>query len=265
MSSTLGPRTGTAVPLGFSVVLGRLMLGGLYGGLLAGAWLLLVTEPVMRSALMVEHARQTGGAPAPHAHLVGRTTQLFGGVLGTVLTGVLLAVVFAIVMGVLFAVAYTAIVGVLERRDVRPDPTGLALLLCAGMFVAIALVPGLKYPANPPGVGARGTVTNRTAIYGAVLLCGVVIALVTGALVWALRDRGVGSAPAAVAATFLAVTLTGVVMILMPESPDIVPPDMPMSLVVRFRLASLGQLLVLWAGMGLVGGWLLDRALRRKA
>jgi len=38
-----------------------------------------------------------------------------------------------------------------------------------------------------------------------------------------------------------------------------------MSLVVRFRLASLGQLLVLWAGMGLVGGWLLDRALRRKA
>jgi len=126
-------------------------------------------------------------------------------------------------------------------------------------------LPAVIIPANPPRVGARGTVTNRTAIYGALLLSGVVIALMTGAVVWALRDRGVGSAPVAVAASFLVVTLRGVVMILMPESPDIVPPDMPMSLVVRFRLASLGQLLVLWAGMGLVGGWLLDRALRRKA
>jgi len=138
----------------------------------------------------------------------------------------------------------------------------------AGDFAEVrrfrAMPPAVIIPANRPGVGARGTVTNRTAIYGAPLLRGVVIALMTGALVWALRDRGVGSAPVAVAASFFAVTLTGVVMILMPESPDIVPPDMPMALVVRFRLASLGQLLVLWAGMGLVGG-LLDRALRPKA
>ena len=164
MSSTLGPRTGTAVPLGFSVVLGRLMLGGLYGGLLAGAWLLLVTEPVMRSAVMVEHARQTGGAPAPHAHLVGRTTQLFGGVLGTVLTGVLLAVVFA-----------TVYAKVRQRLDGGSDLARATLLAAIG-FGIVGLLPAVIIPANPPGVGARGTVTNRTAIYGAVLLCGVVIA-----------------------------------------------------------------------------------------
>ena len=69
-------------------------------------------------------------------------------------------VVFGIVMGVLFAVAYTAIRTPLERRGFGPDPAGLALLLSAGMFTAIALMPSLKYPANPPAVGLDETVAS---------------------------------------------------------------------------------------------------------
>ncbi len=251
MSSWLEPRAQTTPPFSFPQLLGRLTLAGLFAGLLAGAWLLLVTEPTIRSALAVEEARQTTGVSESHEELFGRTIQLVGGVLGTVMTGVLLAVVFATVYG-----------KVRHRLPGRTDLARATLLAAIG-FGIVGLLPAITIPANPPGVGSPHTVSNRTAIYGAVLLCGVVIAMLTAALVSLLKDRGVRTAPAAVAATVLAAALAALVVVLMPGSPDIVPADFPATVVWNFRLASLGQLLVLWAGMGVAGGWLLDRAARR--
>ncbi|HEX2072244.1 MAG TPA: CbtA family protein [Geodermatophilus sp.] len=251
MSTWLEPRARTAPSLSFPRLLGRFTLAGLFAGLLAAAWLLLVTEPTIRSALVVEEARQATGASRGHEELFSRTTQLVGGVLGTVLTGVVLAVVFATVYGT-----------VRHRLPGRTDLARATLLAAIG-FGIVGLLPAIIIPANPPGVGSPHTVSTRTAIYGAVLLCGVVITMLTAALVSLLRDRGVGTAPTALAATVLAVALAGLVMILMPDSPDPVPADFPASVVRNFRLASLGQLLVLWAGMGVAGGWLLDRSAQR--
>lgn len=251
MYTFLRPRARTAAYLGYPRVLGRFLLAGLLSSLLAAAWLLLVTEPIIRSALVVEEARQTAGGP--QHHVVSRTMQLVGGVLGIVITGVVLAFVFATVYA--------------KVRHRLPGRTDLArtTLLAAIAFGIVVLLPAVVLPANPPGVGDRGTVSTRTAIYGGVLLCGVVIAVVTGLLVSLLQDRGVGTVSTAVAATVLAVTLVVLVVILLPESPDTVPADVPAALVWRFRLASLGQLLVLWGGIGLAGGWLLDRAARRRS
>ena len=46
------------------------------------------------------------------------------------------------------------------------------------------------------------------------------------------------------------------------RAPDTIAADVPAAVVWNFRLASLGQLAVLWAGLGLVSGWLLDRLVR---
>jgi predicted cobalt transporter CbtA len=253
MSTLLRARARTAASPGFPQVLGLLMLAGLLSSLLAGVWLLLVTEPVIRSALVIENARQAAGAPAHHPSLVSRTAQLGGGVLGVVITGVVLAFVFA-----------TVYATVRHRLPGRTDLTRAALL-AAIAFAISGLLPAIVIPANPPGVGEQATVSTRTEIYGAVLVCGVVIAVVTGLLAGLLRDRGAGAVPTAVAATVVAVLLTTLVAVLLPESPDTVPADVPAGLVWRFRLASLGQLLVLWGGIGLAGGWLLDRAARRRS
>ena len=251
MSMLLGPRARTAAALDFPHLLGRLLLAGLFGGALAGVWLLLVTEPVIRSALELEEARRSAGAEGQHEEAVGRVTQLVGGVLGTVITGVVLALVFATVYGT-----------IRHRLPGRTDLARTAMLAAIG-FAIVGLLPAIVIPANPPGVGGQATVTTRTSIYGAVLLCGVVIAMVTGALVSLLQARGVGTGPTAVAATVLALALAALVMILLRGGPDTVPADVPPGLVWRFRLASLGQLLVLWAALGLIGGRLLDRAAHR--
>jgi predicted cobalt transporter CbtA len=250
MTTSFGPRVRTAGSLSFLQVLGRLLLAGLVAGLLAAGWLLTVTEPVINAAIELEEARHAG-APGSHTDAISRETQLAGGVLASVITGVVLGVVFAAVYGT-----------VRHRLPGRSDVTRASLLAAVG-FAVVGLLPAVVVPANPPGVGDPATVGSRTAVYGTVLLCGVVTAVVTGALVGFLRDRGFDTASTAVAATVLALGLVVLVVLVVRHSPDVAPDDVPAGLVWEFRLASLGQLLVLWTALGLVGGRLLDRAAAR--
>jgi predicted cobalt transporter CbtA len=52
-------------------------------------------------------------------------------------------------------------------------------------------------------------------------------------------------------------------VLLVPESPDAIAADVPAAVVWDFRLASLGQLAVLWTTLGLTAGYLVDRLARR--
>src|SRR5258705_8497746 len=130
----------------------RFLVPGAVAGVAAFAFSRVMVESLIGAAVDYEAAREhaeslLAGGDHEHGHeLFTRAVQEnVGAAVGVV--------VFGIVMGVLFAVAYTAIRAVLERRGLKPHPTGLALLLSAGMFVAIVLMPSLKYPANPPMSG----------------------------------------------------------------------------------------------------------------
>ncbi|MGY1590995.1 CbtA family protein [Geodermatophilus sp. SYSU D00708] len=253
MTGTLD-RPAVGQPLRFGQLFGRIVLAGLVAGVLAGLYSLLVTERAIAPALAVEEARAaTEGGHEHGAELFSRPEQLFGGFLGTVLAGVVLAVVFAAVYGL-----------VRHRLPGRTDVARTALLAAVG-FAVLALLPALKIPANPPAVGDPATVGTRTAIYGGVLLCGVVGAMLVAALVSWLRSRGAGDAVTAIAATVAGAVLLALVLVLVPDNPDTIAADVPAAVVWDFRLASLGQLAVLWAGLGLTSGWLLDRLPRRRA
>jgi predicted cobalt transporter CbtA len=227
-------------------------LAGLIAGLLAGGWLLLVTERAIRPALALEEARQaTESGGHTHQDMFSRTTQQVGGLIGTVLAGVVLAVIFAAVYGL-----------VRHRLPGRTDLARVTLLAAIG-FGIVGLLPAIKIPANPPAVGDPATITTRTALYGGVLLCGVITAMLVAALISVLQERGAGTAAIAVAATVLTTALLALVIVFLPDSPDVIPADVPATVIWNFRLASLGQQVVLWITFGLAGGWLLDRAARR--
>jgi predicted cobalt transporter CbtA len=242
----------TEQPLRFGALLGRVVLAGLIGGALAGLFLLLVTERAIAPALALEEARATAeGATQHHGEeLFSRGEQLVGGFVGTLAAGVALAVVF----GAVYAL-------VRHRLPGRTDVARTAVLAAIG-FGVFALLPAMKIPANPPAVGDPGTVGTRTGIYGAVLLFGVITAMLVAALVSALRSHGTGAAATAVAATVATGVLVALVLVLVPDNPDSIAADVPAAVVWNFRLASLGQLAVLWAGLGLASGWLLDRLVR---
>ena len=70
-------------------------------------------------------------------------------------------VIYGTAMGGLLALVFAWVQG----RFSRLDPRATAALLALGAFVAIVLVPGIKYPANPPAVGSGETIGYRTQLF----------------------------------------------------------------------------------------------------
>src|SRR5206468_11015089 len=119
---------------------------GTVAGVVAYAFSRVMIEPLIGAAVDYEGERehaeaQLAGGEHGHDH------ELFTRAIQENVGAAVGVIAFGIAMGVLFAVAHNVIRGLLERRGLRPDATGLALAIAAGMFVAVTLAPGLKYPA----------------------------------------------------------------------------------------------------------------------
>lgn len=225
--------------------LGRGALAGIAGGVVAALFQWSVTERQIRQALAIEAAREFGA----HEEMFSRGTQVIGGMLGACLYGVFLGLIFGFVCALLWSA--------LSGRDVFTR----SIRLAAVIFVAWTLVPALKYPANPPGVGNPDTVGQRTVSYLSLVLVSVLLAVLARELWKHLTARGIEGAPrfASVAGSYLlAITLAYLVL---PANPD--PIDAPANLIWHFRLGSLAGNALLWLVIGTMFGWLGDRAIAR--
>lgn len=234
-----------------------LAAGGL-AGLVAGLFSLLLAEPLMDRAIRLEEARQekahphetaAGTAVQHHEELFTRGTQH----LGLVVT----AVVVGLALGALFAVAYALIH---RRTDPTAEPWPRALAFAAAGFVGLSLLPGLRYPANPPGVGDAGTVGDRQLLWLAAVVIGALGTLLASRLYVRLADRG---APVRQLTVALTVVATLAVLFALPDNPDPVP--VAATLLWDFRVLSLASHALMWATLGGVFGALGLRATRRRA
>ncbi|MDX8049048.1 CbtA family protein [Lentzea sp. BCCO 10_0798] len=236
-----------------SLALRGVAAGGI-AGVASALVQLLVTEIPIRAALAVEEARAPAGEEAGHSHgggdeLVGRGAQVVGGMLGVVIVG--------IAVGLVFATAYA----LSKRWFTGSTPFSRSFAFGAAVFGAVALLPWLKYPANPPAVGDPTTVNYRTALYLGVVVAGLVIVWAAGWLAEQLRAQ---SQPVRTTAVLLAVAAaTAAVLLAFPAPPDTIPADMPVNVLWQFRLSSLAQLATLYVGIGVVFGLLIDPATRR--
>lgn len=224
----------------------RGMLAGLLAGLLAFVVARLLGEGPLSAGIAFEEAGAAAdGSPEP----VSRTVQASLGLgIGTVVLGVAL--------GGLFALAYA----VAQGRLGSLGPRGTALLVSGCAFLAVYLLPGLKYPPNPPGSTASDSVGFRTGWY--VVLVLVSLAVVIGALVAArgLTPRA-GTWNASLLAGAGAVVVLATAYLVLP-SVDEIPAGFPAGVVWDFRLASAATQLTLWATIGLAFGALTERSLR---
>ena len=236
----------------------RYLVPGAVAGIAAFAFSRVMIEPLIGAAVDYEGARehaeaQLAGGDHVHGHeLFTRAVQEnVGAAVGVV--------VFGVVMGVLFAVAYTLIRAALERRGFMPDPTGLAVLLSAGMFVVIALMPSLKYPANPPTVGLEETVGARSSAFLAMTVISVVGACVAVAvgLAWS-RRWGTWRATALTVGGYAAVMVCA--MVWLPSFHEVPGPlsgpdglvlsGFPAEVLAEFRLYSLVNQALMWLVIG---------------
>ena len=227
----------------------RLLRDGAVAGLAGGAALVLVLlaagERTLARAIELEQRASGGGASD---EVFSRGVQQAGGILA--------GLVWGLALGAIFAVGYVA----LRRRLETPSDWRAAVTLAAVGFATLVLVPFLKYPANPPGVGDTDSVGRRTALFLVMLAWSV---LSTGAAWRAARVLGRRALPEHVRVPLVAVLYVGLVVLglaALPGSPDEVA--VPATLVWRFRLASLAGTAAFWAVCGAVFGWLRVAAAR---
>ena len=227
----------------------RLLAAGSLAGLAAGVASALFAATAgrgpIRDAIALEDSISHATSGAHHEDLFGRGVQEVGGAIGLVVFGLALGVIFAVVLG-----------AVGPRLAASTPLVASVRLGCAG-FVAVVVVPFLKYPANPPAVGDPSTVNERTMLYFAALALSILLAWA----VWRFH-RAARLAPTAQAWATAALYAAGlaVIFLALPANPDDV--EAPAELVWRFRLASLGGLAAAWAVLALVTGTLLSRPAR---
>lgn len=227
---------------------------GVVAGLLTGAFGYLLAEPVMDRAVRLESAREAaeqarqasaGLTVTHHVEVFSRGTQHLGLLVATLATG--------LALGVLLSVVHA----VVHRRDDRArDPWRSSLTLAAGAFFAVYLVPFLRYPANPPGVGDPNTIDTRTRTYLAALTIGILGVIAAARLARDLHRRQTVEPlrQLAVAGVLLG---TVVLTFALPANTD--PLEVPAGLLWQFRLLALASALLLWSSLGVVFG-LLKRA-----
>ncbi|MDQ3574189.1 MAG: CbtA family protein [Actinomycetota bacterium] len=227
-----------------SGVLRRGVLAGAGAGAALALFLHLVGEPTMARAIVLEAQRDVGGAGED---LFSRGAQEVGGALGALAYGVCLGLVAAVVL----ASGRRASEGQDQSEWRR------AMALAALGFVSVVLVPFLKYPANPPGVGDPDTVGRRTALFLALLAWSVLATWGSWRLYGWLRERGWHEQSRWAAAAGVYAAAAAAALIALPSSPDAV--EVPAGLLWRFRTASLGGSAVFWAVLGWILGCLAKR------
>jgi hypothetical protein len=252
----------------------RGMLVGLFAGLLAFGFARVFGEPEVDRAIAFEEAGKAGppvlgethvhsdghththgaakaSTEAAEPELVSRATQAGIGLA----TGVL---VYGAAVGGLFALVFAFAYG----RIGRLGPRATAALLALGAYVAVVLVPNIKYPANPPAVGQAETIGPRTALFFLMILISVVALSLAVALARRLSAQfGTWNATILAGAAF--VVVIAVVQYALPAINE-VPNQFSAAVLWRFRIASLGIHAVLWTAIGLLFGALAERAMAKQ-
>ncbi|PAA00496.1 MULTISPECIES: CbtA family protein [Pseudomonas] len=227
----------------------RGMLVGLIAGLLAFGFAKVFGEPQVDKAIAFEESMaHMHGDADEEEELVSRDMQ---GSVG-LLTGV---VVYSVSLGGIFSLVFAYALG----RIGRIGPRGLAALLALAAFVVVFLIPGLKYPPNPPSVGNPDTIGLRTQLFFLIMLVSVIAAVISVNVGRKLMARN-GTWSGAISGVALYLVIVSVAAYLFPTINE-VPENFSAVLLWKFRTASLGIQVVLWTSLGLIFGKVAEHAL----
>lgn len=223
------------------------LLAGLAAGLVMGLFHFLLTEPVMDRAIALEQ-------PGAYTPVVSRGAQKGMLIVGSALYG--------LIMGVIFALIFAVVGRHLPGRWPDVKTAALAGLL----WWSLALLPFLKYPANPPGVGDPETVAFRQGIYLGFIALSALIMAISATSYWLLgkfrRELWLWRWRPGIAAG-LYVVLAILLFALMPANPD--PITAPAALIWDFRILALSGQVLFWVTLGGASALLLRRFAGRGA
>ncbi|PDT01284.1 hypothetical protein CO666_26655 [Rhizobium chutanense] len=236
-------------------MVGNLLLRGMLAGLIAGilvfAFAHTFGEPLVDAAIAFEEASAQAAGEAAEPELVSRATQAGPGLFIGVMA-------YSIAVGGLFSLAFAFVHGRLSSLS----PRGTSAVIAVAAFVAIVLVPGIKYPANPPAVGNPDTIGVRTELFFLMIVVSLAALIAAVALSRRLSGR-FGLWNGAIIAGVAYLIFIGLVLYLLPPINE-VPENFSALVLWRFRTTTLAMHAILWAALGLAFGALAERQLAVK-
>lgn len=184
---------------------GRYLFLGMIAGLIAGVLAFGVGrvwgEPPVEAAIAIEEAGSAepaahdhtamateAPAPAPEAEAAGHSHDEEAGFSRATQAGIGLLTgmaVFGAGLGGLFALAFALVQGRFSQLGAQATAAIMALI----GYVAVVLVPFLKYPANPPAVGHGETIGMRTQLYFTMIVLSLIATAISVAVARGGADR----------------------------------------------------------------------------
>ena len=231
----------------------RGLLAGLLAGLAAFAVAYVVGEPQINAAIALEGAAAEHEAPDGHTHdeaaththdaesgvEVSRANQSTWGLLTATLA-------IGVAMGGITALAAAFALG----RIGTLKPTQSTALVALLGFVALGLVPFLKYPATPPAGGNAETIGQRTTLYFALIGICVVAVIIETVFAALLLRRGSSAYAATVFPALGFLSIVALAAYMLPAVNEV--GGYPADTLWSFRQASILTTAALWATLGIV-------------
>ncbi len=233
-------------------MVGNLLLRGMLVGVLAGilvfAFARTFGEPLVDSAIAFEDQMNQAKGEAPEPEIVSRATQAGLGLFTGIIT-------YSVAIGGIFALVFAYVYGRISPFGAR----GTAALIALAAFVVIAVVPDIKYPANPPSVGNPDTIGVRTELFFIMIVISIAALVASVALMRNLLPR-YGRWNSVIIAGAAFVVIIALAQYLLPSINE-VPENFSAVVLWRFRVTSLGMHAILWTTLGLAFGALAEHRL----
>lgn len=237
-------------------MVGNLLLRGMIAGVIAGilvfAFARFFGEPLVDAAIAFEEAAAQAAGEVAEPEIVSRATQAGPGLFIGVMA-------YSVAIGGLFALVFAFVHGRFSSLSAR----GTSAVIAVAAFVAIVIVPAIKYPANPPAVGNSDTIGVRTELFFLMIVVSIASLIAAVGIARNLTAR-YGLWNAAIVAGVLFAVFIGLVEYLLPPINE-VPENFSAMVLWRFRTTTLGMHMILWLVLGLAFGALAEKRLGAKS
>lgn len=252
-------------------MISRLLLNGILIGILAGVVsfgvLHVFVEPQMERAIAFEEQEEASEAPAmvhaehsaeEHSHKADEGAHVHGEVISREIQAGVGALVATTVFGGAVGGLFSLVFCFMHGRVGKASPQALSLAISAGALLAFVILPTLKYPATPPGVGLSGTIGERTSFYFILLVGSLLLQTAYVMLYRKLKNIGINRAMIFSVGGYV---LSTVIMLGLLPSVNEVPSAFSNEVLWGFRVSSVVTQATLWIVIGLAYGWYAQRTL----
>ena len=219
------------------------LISGAIAGTILGSVNQIIVEPYIERAIQIEtqNAEQSGEMINPIEFAAYRFWQKGG----EIAAGTILGLSIGSLFGIVFAYGRSSVPGSSNIRK--------TLFVAGIMWLALFLVPALKYPANPPAVGDPETIYQRQGLYISFLILSGSSML--GLAILYSKVGPLKVKKAIIPAVYAAIMTCA--YFVMPANPDLI--TAPMDLVIGFRIVSALTITMFWGLLGVTFGALWDR------